>query len=183
MPYEAHLIYRWYHSGMIWYPGIARINRNRAGRRCGRYWLPNRWAIYCHFFGVAVNPRIFLPIQAKKGACFSANMRTFYSYISNPNRTGNSPFGVIDTIRNPRSLRGTSQGSRKCALLYRCSTCKCALRGLCLLCPNTADRRRGREQFCSPFAPSSKGCGPCAASRLSYEQVRRSKHDHEGGSR
>ncbi len=126
---------------------------------------------------------LFLSFQAMKGARFSANMCTFYSYISNPNGTGNSPFGVIDTIRNPRSLRGTSQGSRKCALLYRCSTCKCALRGPCLLCPNTADRRRGREQFCSPFAPSSKGCGPCAASRLSYEQVRRSKHDHEGGSR
>ena len=87
----------------------------------------------------------FLSIQAMKGARFSANMRTFYSYISNPNGTGNSPFGVIDTIRNPRSLRGTSQGSRKCALLYRCPTCiSRALRGSCLLCPNTADRRRGR---------------------------------------
>ena len=103
---------------------------------------------------------LFLSIQAMKGARFSANMCTFYSYISNPNGTGNSPFGVIDTIRNPRSLRGTSQGSRKCALLYRCPTCiSRALRG------------------------PSKGCGPCAASRLSYEQVRRSKHDHEGESR
>ena len=30
MSYEAYLIYRWYHSDMIWYPGIARIIKNRA---------------------------------------------------------------------------------------------------------------------------------------------------------
>ena len=53
----------------------------------------NRWAIYCHFFGVTVNPRFFLPIFTTKGACFSANMRMFYCYFSSPNGTGNGLFG------------------------------------------------------------------------------------------
>ena len=151
---------------------------------------------------------LFLSIQAIKGARFSANMCTFYSYISNPNGTGNSPFGAVDTIRNLRSLRGTSYESRKCALLYRCPTCiSRALRGPCLLCPNTADRRRGRESISAlllPRPPRAAALAPlrgypklmvavllCRGRRhgqLPFGPVasstrRRSKHDHEGGSR
>ena len=33
-------------------------------------------------------------------------MRTFYCHFSNPNGTGNGPFLVVDTIRNPRKITG-----------------------------------------------------------------------------
>ena len=38
--------------------------------------------------------------------CFSADMRAFYCHHSMPNEKKNGPFGVIDTIRNPRKITG-----------------------------------------------------------------------------
>ena len=147
----------------------------------------NRWAIYCHFFGVAVNPRFFLPIFTTKVACFSAHMRTFYCHFSSPNGTKNGLFWVF-TGPGPHEVSGEQAMSHdKCALLYRCPTCISArsARPPVRPHPNAADRQeRKMLSVCPPASfPPSKGCGPCAAARLSHEQVRRSKHDNEGGSR
>ena len=133
----------------------------------------NRWAVYCHFFGVAVNPRFFLPIFTTKGACFSANMRTFYCYFSSLNGTGNGPFWA-PIRRDSHEVYGEQAMSHdKCALLYRCPTCISARspREPVRPHPNAADRPEGKMlSVCPPASfPPSKGCGPCAAARLSQD--------------
>ena len=137
----------------------------------------NRWAIYCHFFGVAVNPHFFLPIFTTKGACFSANMRTFYCYFSSLNGMGNGLFWV-STGPGPHEVSGEqAKGHDKCALLYRCPTCIFArsARPPVRPHPNAADRLEEKMlSVCPPASsPPSKGCDPCAAKRLSQIDGRR----------
>ena len=84
----------------------------------------NRRAIYCYFFGVAVNHRFFLSIQATKKGRISANMNTIYCHFPRPNEAEKKPFQAADKTNDPRRFAGDKRnGSRKCALLYRCPTC------------------------------------------------------------
>ena len=66
----------------------------------------NRWAIYCHFFGVAVNPRFLLSIRATKKRRISANMNTIYCHFSRPNEAEQEPFQAADRISNQRKFTG-----------------------------------------------------------------------------
>ena len=66
----------------------------------------NRWVIYCHFFGVAVNPRFFLSIRATKKRRISANMNTIYCHFSRPNEAEQEPFQAADRISNQRKFTG-----------------------------------------------------------------------------
>ena len=66
----------------------------------------NRWAIYCHFFGVAVNPRFLLSIRATKKRRISANMNTIYCHFSRPCEVKKRPFQSADKTNDPRKFTG-----------------------------------------------------------------------------
>lgn len=146
----------------------------------------NRWAIYCHFFGVAVNHRFFLSIRATKIRRISAKMNTIYCHFSRSSKAGKGPFQAADKTNDPRRFTGDKQWITEVLTSIQVSH-------LYLACPpgepvrphpNAADRPEGKRLSVIPPAsfPPSKGCGPCAAMRLSHKQERRGKN-HEGGSR
>lgn len=157
----------------------------------------NRWAIYCHFFGVAVNPHFFLPISATKGACFSANMCTFYCYFSGPNGTGNSPFWALNPARTheiyeeqatnhgsahfytgvppvfPRALRGR--------LSDRIRMRQTGRRGRCFRCSHRHLPLPPRAVALAPLLGYPRMMGKRSPLDRFPIKERRSKHDHEGG--
>ena len=53
----------------------------------------NRWAIYCHFYRVAVNPCFPLPDRKTRTRSFSANMEIIPATIMRPIGTRNGLFG------------------------------------------------------------------------------------------
>lgn len=69
----------------------------------------NRWVIYCHFFGVAVNPRFLLSFRAAKKRRISANMNTIYCHFSRPSKAGKGPFQATDKTNDPRRFTGDKQ--------------------------------------------------------------------------
>ena len=146
----------------------------------------NRWAIYCHFFGVAVNSRLFLSISAMSGRRISANMDAIYCQFCWLNETGNESIRAAEKPRNPQKFTGNKlritkvRTSIQVSHLYLARPPGEPVRPH----PNAADRPEGKMLSVIPPAsfPPSKGCGPCAAMRLSHKQERRGKN-HDGGSR
>ena len=62
----------------------------------------NRWAIYCHYYGVAVNPRFSLSDHETQRRRFSVNIELNPVTILNPNGTGNGLFWALATKKDPR---------------------------------------------------------------------------------
>ena len=64
----------------------------------------NRWAIYCHFFGVAVNPHFFLSNQATKKRRISVIMNTIYCQFFKPCETKKWPFQEANKTNDQRKF-------------------------------------------------------------------------------
>ena len=133
----------------------------------------NRWAIYCHFFGVAVNHRFFLSIRATKIRRISAKMNTIYCHFSRPCEVKKRPFQSADKTNDPRKFTGDKLWITEVRIFIQVSHLylRAPSGRACPPHPNAADRLEGTMlSVCPPASsPPSKGCGPCAASRLSHE--------------
>ena len=139
----------------------------------------NRWAIYCHFFGLAVNPRFFLPIFTTKGACFSANTYTIYCHFSSPNGTGNGLFWV-STGPGPTKFPGNKLKVTISAHFYTGvpPVSSRALRGR--LSDRIRMRQTGRRGRCFRCAHRHLPLPPRAAARAPLCGYPMSKYDERG---
>ena len=104
----------------------------------------------CHDFEPEWNGK-----QAVLGSC----------YEERPTKRHEKP------ARKNQGSRGYALRSRKCALLYRCSTCIFARSARLPVRPHPNAADRPEQKMLSVWSPASsapsKGYGPCAASRLS----------------
>ena len=73
----------------------------------------NRWVIYCHFYGVAVNPRLSMSNRETQRRRFSVNMEQIPVTLMSSNRTRNGLFGIRATKKssrkNTRDLPGRTE--------------------------------------------------------------------------